>query len=353
MAEPPSVLVIQTAFAGDLILTLPLIQECHRAFETPVDVLCLPSTEEILEHHPSIRLPIAYDKHGGTDSLTGIITLVQRRRYNVCITPHRSFRSALISRFSGASIRIGFDIASGSWLGTHRVPYDPLAHEIERNLSLLHPVFPEYRSDTLPDLYPGEEERRASAECREPLRGAGSYICIAPGSVWATKRWTPDGFTEVARTLSNEYGIVMIGGSSDTSLCGEICSHLNPARVVDASGKLSFLEAAAMIEDAALVISNDSAPIHIATAMRTPVVEIFGATIPAFGFTPKGVAYEAVGMDGLPCRPCGIHGGTECPIGSLACMKELEAGHVIAAARRVLTFGSPKKDTRSGKEVAK
>lgn len=325
-------LVIQTAFAGDLILALPIAQELRRlAPGSRIDLLCIPETIALLRGHPAIDEAIAYDKRGGSDSLFAIARRLRARRYDGVISPHRSLRSALLAFATGAPTRISFDRSTGAALYTHRVRYRGDEHEVTRNLDLLAPLFDDVNPQHGPRLYPSESDRKAARAILERFETDRPHLCVAPGSVWATKRYTVNGYRHVVTALSDEYNVLLTGGKDDREICEQIAGAVPAGRVVSAAGVLSYLASAAAIESARVLISNDSAPVHIASAMGTPVAEIFGATIPAFGFTPFGVPHRIVQREGLACRPCNIHGGHSCPIKTFACMEELEPGVVLDA----------------------
>lgn len=333
----PRILVLQTAFAGDLILTLPLVQEARRLFPgASLEVLCIPSTADLLVGHPAIDRIIAYDKRGH-DTMRSMIGRLRNARYDVCLTPHRSFRSALLARASGSPLRVTFDRSAAARLSTHRVRYRPDAHEIERNLDLLSALHEGVDYSCRPRLYPSEQATERVRDLRRNAFASAPVLCIAPGSVWATKRWTPEGFATVARELARDAGILLIGGPADRALCESVRDASGSSGVLSVAGSLSLLESAALIGESSLLISNDSAPVHLASAMGCPVVEVYGATSPAYGFTPFGVPHEIVERGGLACKPCAIHGGDACPIRTFACMKELPPDAVIGAARRLLS----------------
>jgi heptosyltransferase II len=335
-----SFLIIQTAFAGDLILTLPLAQELRRLHPAArIDVVCIPQTATLLRGHPAFDTVIVYDKRGGTDRFLDIARRLRVHRYHTVISPHRSFRSALLARATGAQMRIAFDRAAGALLYTHRVEYRDDAHEVERNLALLTPLTADVDGTQRPRLYPGESDTAAAAAIVATLHPFARYAVIAPGSVWATKRYPVEGFRAVAEALPEDCGIVLIGGNEDRELCDRVASPLSPDRVRNTAGSVSFLASAALIQQAAVLISNDSAPVHIASAMGTPVVEVYGATVPRFGFTPFGVPSRIVELDGLSCRPCGIHGGDACPIETFNCMRDLSPQRVARAAIDIMRSG--------------
>jgi heptosyltransferase-2 len=330
-----SILIIQTAFAGDLILTTPLIEASQRSFENAaVDVLAIPSTASLLANNPGIREVISYDKKNRRPGLPTLMRQLARRKYDVCISPHRSLRSALLARATGACRRVGFDRSAAAWLYTDTVSYDGHAHEADRNLALLSVFGSEPMTGCRPALFPSGSDREAASRTL-PMGNDRPLLCLAPGSVWATKRWSESGFLEVARAFCTTHLVVLIGGAQDVEICDRIAKQAASENVVSIAGQLSFLASAALIDRAEVLVSNDSAPVHIASAMKTPVVEIFGATSPAFGFTPYDVVHRIVQRDDLDCKPCAIHGGDRCPVKTFDCMKGLPAATVIAAVHEL------------------
>ncbi|MDT8324553.1 MAG: glycosyltransferase family 9 protein [Bacteroidota bacterium] len=329
------ILIIQTAFAGDLILTTPLVAATAERFpDAAIDVLCIPGTAGLLNGNPHVRDVITYDKRKRDPGLPAMMRRLARTGYDLCLSPHRSFRSALLARATGAPRRVAFDRTAAAWLYTHIVPYDTGAHEVDRNCSLLSALGILSSPCGRPALYPSRGDR-AAADAVLGRRDDRPLLCLAPGSVWATKRWTEEGFTALGRAFADRFRIVLVGGPGDAALCTRIADTL-PEGTVDTAGRLSFLASAALIGSARVLVSNDSAPVHIASAMGTPVVEIFGATVPGFGFTPRGVAHRLVQRDDLSCKPCAIHGGAQCPIKTFECMRGLAPDMVIRAVRDVL-----------------
>jgi heptosyltransferase-2 len=211
---------------------------------------------------------------------------------------------------------------------------------VERNLSLLAAISDGVDLNRSPRLYPSEADREAATAVAK-IHGDAPCVCIAPGSVWATKRWTAAGFAELAADLGRDYLVVLIGGFADRVLCEEVRIRSGVSSCVNSAGRLSLTASAALIGMSALLVSNDSAPVHMASAMGTPVVAIFGATTPELGFAPFGVPGGIVQLEGLDCRPCGAHGGRHCPIGTFECMRELASSSVISAARKELSDRKP------------
>lgn len=335
------VLVFHTAFIGDIILSLPMVQQLKAAAAgAEITFVAIPAVASVLKNHPSISRIVEYDKRGrerGFASMLRLARALREGRFDAALVPHRSLRSAAIVRRAGIPRRVGFDTSSGRMLLTDRVPYGNDSHEIDRNLALLRPLGIE-PSFALPSLYPDDADRMAvEALLRENAYvNPSGMVAVAPGSVWNTKRWPQNHFAELTqRLVEGGWGVVLVGGAADSELCGWIQARVRSPKVLTAAGRLSLLQSAELIRRCRAVVSNDSAPMHIAVAMRTPVVALFGATVPAFGFAPRGEYDVVIERNGLPCRPCSIHGGNSCPIKTFECMVSIEPAKVAAVVERI------------------
>ena len=337
------ILVIQTAFLGDAILTLPLVQILKKHFpDSTLDIVVTPHAAGLFENHPAITRIVRYDKRGSDKGIRGFNLLkraLREQHYDLAIIPHRSIRSALLARFAHIPERVGFNSSGGKFLMTKLVRYRKDLHEIERNLSLLQGIGLENSGHILPTLYPSEKDKIAvSAFLVNVGDGAGkNLVAIAPGTIWNTKRWPKERFAEVARQLVRDRCVVaLIGSSADRPLCEEIASMAGGEGVLNSAGSLTLLQSAELVPRCKVIISNDSAPMHMAVAVRTPVVAIFGATVPAFGFSPYGERDTVVETLDLSCRPCSIHGGERCPIKTFDCMLRIDSLQVLQKVRTYL-----------------
>jgi heptosyltransferase-2 len=153
---------------------------------------------------------------------------------------------------------------------------------------------------------------------------------MAPGSVWETKRWPY--YSELASRVDG--AVVIVGGPEDVPLARAIVQATD-GRLVSAAGALSLRESAALIQRARVLVTNDSAPLHLATAVGTPVVALFGPTVPEFGFGPRRSGDITLGHRQLSCRPCSRHGPEVCPLGHHRCMRELSIDVVAQAIATV------------------
>jgi heptosyltransferase-2 len=349
------ILIVQTAFIGDVILTTPLVRAVSEFFKnSEIHFLTIPSSKNILENNPDIKKIIIYDKKNkdrGVINFFKFVGILKKEKYDIAIVPHRSLRSALLVFLSGIKRRIGFSRSAGWFLFSDRVKYlRDGRHEVKRNLNLLNPFnsiiaktdigidntanFDENKFR--PEVFPTDEDKKNVDVYLQNLFSK-VIISIAPGSVWATKRWLKERFAEVAKKLikENNFAVVLIGGKEDFNLCEEIIS-LSGCDMLNLSGKLTLRESAEVIKRSELLITNDSAPLHLASAIGTKTIAIFGPTVQKFGFFPYNANSKVIEMNNLHCRPCSIHGGNKCPIGTFECMKGITADKVYGAVLNIL-----------------
>jgi lipopolysaccharide heptosyltransferase II len=326
-ADRSPCLVIQTAFLGDVVLTTPLLSVLA-ARHGPVDVLTTPAAASLLEGHPAVGAVLRYDKHGtqrGWRGFRQMAAILRDRQYERVYLPHRSFRSAALALRSGARERIGFGGGLPAITYTARVSRPGTGHEVERLLALAggESESPPVRLGLTAADYAAADSWLAAHAV------APGFVALAPGSIWGTKRWPH--YPELAAALGRQ--AVIIGSREDDALANSIVAACG--RAVSAAGGLSLRESAALIQRAAVLVTNDSAPLHLATAVGTPVVALFGPTVPEFGFGPRRHGDIALGMEGLECRPCSRHGPATCPLGHHRCMRELSVDQVLQAVARI------------------
>ena len=330
MGGPPA-LVIQTAFLGDVVLTTPLLSVLAER-HGPVDVVTTPAAASLLEHHPAVADVLRYDKHGTARGWRGLRRLgseLRARRYRSVYLPHRSWRSAVLGLWSGAAERIGFADSPAALTYTRRVRRPTSGHEVERLLALAQPF-----GETTPAVSLGlTAADHAAAEAWLTAHGvAAGFTALAPGSVWGTKRWPY--YAELTSRTDGQ--VVIVGGREDAPLAQAIVQS-SGGKAVSAAGALSLRESAALIRRARVLVTNDSAPLHLATAVGTPVLALFGPTVPEFGFGPRHPGDVTLGHAELSCRPCSRHGPQVCPLGHHRCMRDLS---VEAVSKAMATMAS-------------
>ena len=352
-----SSLVVQTSFLGDIVLTTPLIREL--ASRGTVDVLTTPEGAAILSNNPAIRNVIVFDRREMDSGIVGFGRTVGRIRrtglygsaeasaprrevgafYSTAYLAQGSLRSAMLVTAAAVKRRIGFNTSEGRRFYTERVEYRSDHHHAERLWRLANSTAGRSptRDEIAPALFPtGDDDQAAGAVVREQLVNiARPFIALAPGSVWATKRWPF--YPELAQRIAEDFNVVVVGGGADVAIGDTIVSQLPKGCAANAAGRLGILASAALIGRAVALVTNDSAPQHLASAMNTPTVTTFGPTVPEFGFGPLAQHSHVAGVDGLPCRPCDRHGPQKCPLGHWRCMRELSSADVFGLLTQTLS----------------
>lgn len=332
-------LVIQTAFIGDVILTLPLVDCLKKKPDIQsIDYVTKPHGYNILETNPNINSIIVYDKHGMDKGIANIFRFadkLKKCRYDIAYIPHRSLRSALVAFLAGIPERIGFDKSAASFLYTRKIKYRQDIHEVERNLSLMDADMKECGEIPPVIHFSGLDKKTVSAFFQSHSI-TGNIIGIAPGSQWETKRWMEEGFAELVRRIRKKTDCtpLLFGSVHDKELCDEI-QKISDYHAVNTAGEFTARQSALAMSRANVVVSNDSGAAHIAVAGGSPVIMIYGPTMPGFGFSPYGKEHIIVEKN-IPCRPCGIHGGEKCPEKHFRCMKEISVDDVFHQVMKFL-----------------
>jgi len=341
-----NVLVLQTSFLGDTVLTLPLITEIRRRFPVKrLSVICLPMARELLQDYSAIDEIIVDDKKGMDRGVAGLrrkASMLRAKAFTIALCPHKSLRSALMLSLARIPRRVGFRQSRGWFLFHDRVDRDPARHDVERNLSVLE-AFGVKVEDCARELElpidPGTQ-----SEVDGKLRALGMddqrpIVGINAGSVWPTKRWWPKGFADLIELLKARIDcqILLFGGKEDRAVVHEVVARCDSS-VVNLVGQISLRELAAAIDRCHVFVTNDSGPMHIAVARKVPTVALFCATTPELGFYPY--TSNAIVLERrLDCRPCASHGGRRCPLGTEACIREIEPESVFKAVEKLLQPG--------------
>lgn len=310
------ILIIQTAFIGDVVLATPLIEKLKAHYpESIIDFLVRRGNESLFTRHPHINKVLVFDKRNKYRNLIALIKDIRSQSYDYVINVQRFLTTGIITCLSKGKIKIGFDKNPLSFLFTHRIRHiisgDKPVHEVERNLSLIRSLVG--NTFQRPVLYPSPEDEKV-------VPSGYDYICMAPASTWFTKQWPVEKWCELIQKIPGHFRIHLIGGPEDIPLCRSIQEKTDMTRVVISAGKLNFLQSAALIKHAKMTFTNDSAPTHFASAVNAPVTVIFCSTIPGFGFGPLSDNSAVMETDeDLACRPCGLHGKKGCPEGHFKC----------------------------------
>jgi heptosyltransferase-2 len=316
------ILVIQTAFLGDVILATPVMSELKRLYpKAEIDVLVKKGNESLLQNNPNLNYVVTFDKSNGKyRAIKRLIKQIRSRKYDLVINLHRFGSSGLITALSGAQKKYGFKKNPFSFTYSKKFEHEigNGKHEVERNLSIIQ----EFGAVATkrPELFPTKAHlEKVKSFTSKP------FFCLAPASVWFTKQLPQEKWIELIQKISEQGTVFLLGGKDDIQLCEEIISGSGKENVQNLAGQLNLLESAALMSKAVRNYVNDSGPLHLASAMNAPVTAFFCSTVPSFGFGPLSDDSEIKETtEKLDCRPCGIHGFKTCPKGHFKCGKGIE-----------------------------
>ncbi len=367
-----NILLVQTAFIGDVILTTPMIVALKKALpQVRLSVLLRPEASVLLQGHSAVAEVMVVDKkkkHRGLLGMMKIIKTIRKRQFDVLLSPHKSHRTAILSFLSRVPLRIGYAKSGLAWLGYHQhLQRDMSKPEIDRLLDFLKNFLVKLSEDpknnmpnssflSTPSNSPYTQlERRLSIQVTPKAihtsrdlfleTNTSKAIIIAPSSVWPTKRWLPGHFAVLIGKLLHKYpshNVFLVGDKKDQAICKIVLRFIHlfqtneiQDRVHDTSGTISLDVLYAVLQKSSLLVSNDSAPVHLACAAGTPVVAIFGPTVASIGYAPLTPNSLVVEKE-LGCRPCGLHGHYQCPEKHFRCMKEISPLDVMNGIQRVI-----------------
>ncbi|MBN2185558.1 MAG: glycosyltransferase family 9 protein [Candidatus Krumholzibacteriota bacterium] len=332
-----NILIIRFSSLGDLVLLDPLLKEIKMGFpQSKIDLATKSEYAEVFAPAPEIRTIFTLDGRG----LTGLFTLYRKLRnddYDIIIDAHNVVRSLLLTFFlnSGRVLRIKkYHSKKILLIRKKQNFFEGISPIRDRYLELAEGLGIRLSGKdhhlTIPE--------KAFEKADELIESAGfknnSLIAIAPGARWDTKRWPEEYFHDlVSRLAQNGHTIVLIGDKSESSLCRRIADSEN--NLIDASGRLTVLETAAILRRCRLLVTNDSAPLHISEAAGTPVAALFGPTVKEFGFFPQMKNSKVIEIP-LACRPCSRNGSKPCRFDTKECLSSIPVDKVLEAAMEIL-----------------
>lgn len=321
------ILIIQTAFIGDVILATALIEKLIAQYpNSEIHFLVRKGNESLLTRHPHLAKLWVFDKSQGKyKNLIKLIKQMRAERFDYVINSQRFFTTGLITGLSEGKRTIGFDKNPLSFLFSQKVIHviGDGKHEVDRNQMLIEELTD---SDAArPKLYPTETD----IEKVKKYQGS-KYLCIAPTSVWFTKQLPAAKWIEFINRVDEGIQVYLLGASPDIEACEYIIQHITHPNVINLAGKLSLLASAALMKDSVMNYVNDSAPMHLASAMNAPVCAVYCSTVPEFGFGPLSEQSHIVETtEELTCRPCGLHGHKACPQSHFNCAKSIDIDRLL------------------------
>lgn len=330
-------LIIQTAFIGDVILATSQIEMANKMYpEAEIHFLLRRGNESLLKDNPKVsKVWIWEKKNNKTLNLLKLILDIRKENFDLIYNIQRFFSSGLLVALSKAKKKIGFHNNPLSFLFDikirHEIPYfykETYLHEVQRNNLLLFEKNDEdlALNDLIrPKLYFNSSEEEKIKKITENLN---DYLVLAPSSVWFTKQWAKEKWQELTKVLSKNHPMLFIGAPSDEAFVKEIIGE--NSNTINLCGKLSLKESALLMRNAKRVFVNDSAPLHLASSVNAKTTAIFNSTIPEFGYGPLSENSKVVQLSPrLECMPCGLHGKKQCPLGHFHCAFGITIDEVI------------------------
>lgn len=329
--KPTSFLLIQTAFVGDVILATALVEILHQSYpDAAIDFLLRKGNEGLLAGHPLLREVLIWNKkESKIKNLFKLISVIRSKKYSCVVNVHRFASSGIITVFSGAKTTIGFNKNPLSIFFSIRINHEiGNTHETTRNQKLIESLTDS--TAARPRLYPSLPDFEKTKSYKN-----GQYICFAPTSVWFTKQLPAEKWIALLKSIKGQFvNCYLLGAPADHHICESIRLSVADSTVINLAGKLSFLESAALMKEATMNFVNDSAPMHIASAMNAPVTAVYCSTVPAFGFGPlSDQSFVVETKEKLDCRPCGLHGHKDCPKGHFNCAYSIENEQLLSSLK--------------------
>lgn len=332
--DSKKILVIRLSSLGDVVLAIPVLRALHQRFpRARIHIATRTEYVPLIRPSPWVDSAQALDRKG-EKGFVAYLKGIRREGYDLVIDLHATLRSRMIAQASGAGNVLRYRKAA---LGRRALvafkakKAFQAKHVVDRYLECLLPLGIE-KPSRLPEVVLEAKEKNFG---RELLRESGPFVALVPGAKHATKRWLKEGFVEVGRRLwaEGKVGSVVLGSEEEKVLVKEVVGDIGEGAKVSCG--MGLRQMASVLASCKVVVTNDSGPMHLATAVGTPVVALFGPTVEAFGFFPIGDRNAVLQRD-LPCRPCSLHGTEECPEGHFKCMRDITEGEVLGTVRGVL-----------------
>ncbi len=316
-------LIIQTAFIGDVILATPLVESLKQNdSKNQIDVLVKKENSYVLKNNRSINEVHTLDKSKKIQSLFSLIRKFRKNEYDIVINLHRFATSGIITALCKADEKRGFRKNPFSWFYNKKFDHnlENGIHEVDRNLSLIEDLIAD--PIRIPHIDIADEVYKGLLTYQSK-----NYYCLAPASVWETKAAPFSVWKKLIEKLSTEdCHVYLLGGPDDYEKCEKLKNEFENSQVSNLCGKLTLIESAGLMKSAKRNYVNDSAPLHLASAVNAPVSVFYCSTSPKFGFGPLSNDSQIIEVHDLACKPCGIHGHRACPKGHFKCGNDLSLG---------------------------
>jgi heptosyltransferase-2 len=345
MQSISKILIVRFSSMGDIVLASPLIRVLRSQYPAAqIDFFTKEQYSDLVRYNPHLSSVITL-KTDEKKELTDIATSLRKTRYDVLLDLHYSLRSGYIRRYINPKrlsvidkhVVARFFLVNFKWNF-----YKGIIPVAKRYLETGKFLNIEDDGKGLEIFFPPNIETSA-LKIVDPFLGESERaIGLCPAAKHATKIWQADKYVDLGCRIASEYGvkILIFGGPGDVQYCEDIGLKINSNAgkevALNCAGKFSILETAAAIDRCALVVTNDSGIMHIASARGKKIIAIFGSTVEEFGFFPDRKDSIIIENKNLGCRPCSHIGREQCPKGHFKCMTEIPVNDVLNAARTLL-----------------
>lgn len=334
------ILVIQTAFVGDVLLSIPTLLRLKSLYpDSELTLVCRKGLGEIFRELKLADIIVDLNKRDKKEFQRTFQEL-RSKKYDLLLCPHQSYRSALMAFRIPARLKIGFKVWWNSFIFDKSIIRQWKTPDALRQLSLVGLIDEE--SEKAVKQYKGEIPMLGRMGLRDRILKHPRYqeilskyklpvgsVFVAPGSVWNTKRWTMEGFRKLAKSVTSP--VVFIGSPDERELCSEISKDVPGS--LNIAGQTSLFELLVLMTEGQVLVSNDSGAMHLGSVAELPTVAVFGPTVLGLGYQPWQKRSIVVENKELKCRPCGLHGHKKCPIGTHECMTSISYTHVLNAMK--------------------
>ena len=341
--EVKQILVVRFSSLGDVVLTTPVLgalkakfPRCRIFFLTKAQYADLvrddPRISHLIEFYPERQ-------HKGLTGFMNLISQLRRYEFDLLIDLHANLRSFLVRRLVKSKTKLKYD---KRWLFRFLMVHLKFlktedVHTVESYLEALRKI-PVEVDDKNPTVFLGQDDVKFAEHflLERNVEKDDIVVGVHPGARWKTKRWDEARFAQACRTLIDRFKckVLLFGDSGEERLVEDIEKELPKAKALKAVG-LSLGALMALIQRCACLVTNDSGPMHIASALSVPVVAIFGPTHPRLGFAPLGSRSVVLCAD-VDCSPCSLHGGKRCWKKSKLCMDLIQPEMAVEAVEKVL-----------------
>jgi len=330
--------IIRLGSLGDLVLMTPMLRALRTSFPSKeIHLVCKEKYAGLFDGGGLVDSLIPM-RRGDFREIVDLRSALSRTGYETIIDAHGVIRSNLLYHMLRAPRKLQIhkdELKKAALIVGKANLYKRVTSQVERYAELARRIGAEMREPYAELPVPPSAMKSAEAALERAGRGCRPLVAFAPGARWPTKRWPAERFARlIFEASARGCESLLIGGAEDSATNAEV-AELSRSAPLDLTGALSIIESAAVLKRCRALVANDSAPLHLAEAVGTPVIALFGPTVREFGYFPRLPASRALETT-LPCRPCSRNGKRTCPYGTKECLTSIEPSTALEALLQAL-----------------